>query len=47
LTGRPSIPENLIIESKGRGVLDRPVKPGDDSKMGVVSHDRARIVHRK
>jgi hypothetical protein len=31
LTGRPSIPETPAIESRGRGVLDRPVKPGDDS----------------
>jgi hypothetical protein len=30
LTGRPSIPEAVVIESRGRGVLDRPVKPGDD-----------------
>jgi len=32
LTGRPSIPEtSVMMESRGRGVLDRPVKPGDDS----------------
>ena len=31
LTGRPSIPETPAIEPRGRGVLDRPVKPGDDS----------------
>jgi len=31
LTGRPSIPETAGVESTGRGVLDRPVKPGDDS----------------
>src|SRR5207302_4595033 len=30
LTGRPSIPETLMIKSRGRGVLDRPVKPDDD-----------------
>jgi hypothetical protein len=30
LTGRPSIPETPAIESRGRGVLDRAVKPGDD-----------------
>jgi hypothetical protein len=30
LTGRSSIPEPPAIESRGRGVLDRPVKPGDD-----------------
>jgi hypothetical protein len=29
-SGRSSIPETLIIESRGRGVLDRPVKPDDD-----------------
>src|SRR5882672_2789913 len=28
--GRPSITEALIRESRGRGGLDRPVKPGDD-----------------
>src|SRR6266576_6438038 len=31
LTGRPSIPEALMMESRGCGVLDRPVKRGDDS----------------
>ena len=30
LTGRPSIPETAVIETIGRGVLVRPVKPGDD-----------------
>jgi hypothetical protein len=30
LTGRPSIPQTPAIESRSRGVLDRPVKPGDD-----------------
>jgi hypothetical protein len=29
--GRPSIPEAPENESRGRGVLDRPVKPDDDS----------------
>src|SRR5438874_477012 len=29
--GRPSIPEAAVIEPKGRSVLGRPVKPGDDS----------------
>jgi hypothetical protein len=28
--GRSSIPETAVIESISRGVLDRPVKPGDD-----------------
>jgi hypothetical protein len=31
MTGRPSIPETLVIVPRSRGVLDRPVKPGDDS----------------
>jgi hypothetical protein len=31
LTGRPSIPETPAIVPRSRGVLDRPVKPGDDS----------------
>jgi hypothetical protein len=31
LTGRSSIPETAATEPKGRGVLGRPVKPGDDS----------------
>jgi hypothetical protein len=26
-------PETLMVESRGRGVLDRPVKPGDDSSF--------------
>jgi hypothetical protein len=30
LTGGASIPETLMLESKSRGVLDRPVKPDDD-----------------
>src|SRR5712671_2499 len=30
LTGRPNIPETLMIKSRGRAVLDRPVKPDDD-----------------
>jgi hypothetical protein len=29
-SGRSSIPETLMMESSRRGVLDRPVKPGDD-----------------
>jgi len=28
--GRSSIPETPVTEPKSRGVLDRPVKPGDD-----------------
>ncbi len=30
-SGRSSIPETLMIKSRGRGVLDRPVKPDDDN----------------
>ncbi len=33
LTGRPSIPQALMMELRGRGVLDRPVKPDDDSSL--------------
>jgi hypothetical protein len=29
-SGQSSIPEALMIESRGRGILDRPVKPNDD-----------------
>jgi hypothetical protein len=29
-SGRSSIPETLVMESSRRGVLDRPIKPGDD-----------------
>jgi hypothetical protein len=29
--GRSSIPETPVMESRSRGVLDRPVKPDDDS----------------
>jgi hypothetical protein len=28
--GRSSIPETVVIEPMGRGVLDRPVESGDD-----------------
>ena len=31
LTGRSSIPETIVLEPMGRGVLGRPVKPGDDT----------------
>ena len=46
LTGRPSIPEAVAIESRGRGVLGRPVKPGDD-KMGclTIESGKARAPH--
>jgi hypothetical protein len=30
LTGRSSIPETVLIEAIGRGVLGRPVKQGDN-----------------
>ena len=36
--GRSSIPETLMIESRSRGVLDRPVKPGDDSLFRLEDH---------
>jgi len=29
----PSIPETAVIEPRGRSVLDRPVKPGDDNQF--------------
>ncbi|WP_156952090.1 hypothetical protein [Bradyrhizobium sp. WSM1743] len=32
LIGRSSIPEAAVIESRGRSVLDAPVKPGHDSE---------------
>jgi hypothetical protein len=31
LTGRSSIPEAAVMESRSHGVLGRPVKPGDDN----------------
>jgi hypothetical protein len=31
--GRSSIPETPVMESRSRGVLDRPVKPDDDSYL--------------
>jgi hypothetical protein len=31
LTGRPSVPETPMIESRDRGVPDRPVKPDGDT----------------
>src|SRR5690242_12971866 len=34
LTGGPSIPEAAVLEPKSRGVLDRPVEPGDDTERG-------------
>ena len=33
LTGRSSIPETARLESRSRGVLDAPVKPGHDSEF--------------
>jgi len=30
-SGQSSIPEAAVLERIGRGVRDRPVKPGDDS----------------
>jgi hypothetical protein len=29
-SGASSIPETAVLEPMGRGVLDRPVEPGDD-----------------
>jgi hypothetical protein len=43
-SGRPSIPETLMIESKGRGVLDRPVEPDDDSSFS--SSDLSAVAQR-
>ena len=40
LTGRSSIPETVVIESISRGVLDRPVEPGDDTEKDVRPCDR-------
>ena len=37
LTGRSSIPETAVLEPRGRGVLGRPVKPGDDSECVVLA----------
>jgi len=34
-SGRSSIPETVAIETRGRGVLDRPVEPGDDSQFAA------------
>src|SRR3954469_5694652 len=40
----PSIPETLMIEPRSRGVLDHPVKPGDDN--GVWRHTISHAVRR-
>jgi hypothetical protein len=34
--GRSSIPETPMMESRGRNILDRPVKPDDDSFAGLA-----------
>jgi len=34
-----SIPETAVLERMGRGVLGRPVKPGDDSGMGCLTFE--------
>jgi len=39
-SGASSIPETVVLEPKSRGVLDRPVKPDDDS---CVENDKAII----
>src|SRR5260370_21821719 len=31
LTGQPSIPEMLVLEPRGRGVLDAPLEAGHDN----------------
>ncbi|HEV7634305.1 MAG TPA: hypothetical protein VGO54_02600 [Bradyrhizobium sp.] len=36
LTGRSSIPETIVMDPKGCGVLDRPVKPDDDSAASML-----------
>jgi hypothetical protein len=41
--GRSSIPEALMIESRGRGILDRPVKP-DDDRFGCLKFESASTV---
>jgi len=38
LDGRSSIPEAVVIESRRRGILDAPVKPGHDSGVIVVEN---------
>ena len=44
-SGRSSIPETLMIESRGRGVLDRPVKPDDDNSLwSETRHTTQRVV---
>jgi hypothetical protein len=43
-SGRSSIPETLMIESRGRGILDRPVKPDDDSFLRHSPRKRAALV---
>src|SRR5581483_5927681 len=43
LTGQSSIPEEAVLESMGRGVLDRPVEPGDDSGEDVIQRSRDTI----
>jgi hypothetical protein len=40
LTGRPSIPETPRLESRSRGVMDAPVKPGHDSGEDASPHSR-------
>jgi hypothetical protein len=40
LTGASSIPEPSAIEPIEHGVLDRPVKPGDDGGENVKQHSR-------
>jgi hypothetical protein len=44
--GRSSIPETPVMESRSRGVLDRPVKPDDDSSSLEKRNDET-IHHRR
>ena len=42
LTGRPSIPEPVMIKSRSRGVLDPRVRGDDGSKKGITINVIAR-----
>ena len=35
-SGRSSIPETAVIQSRRLGVLNRPVKPGDDGRWMAI-----------
>jgi len=36
-SGRSTIPEKPVMESRSRGALDRPAKPDDDSSVAKRS----------